>query len=272
MARRWSSEEERINKSELERLYIRDNRSLSEVAVILKVSESGVYYRIKRLAIPIIRDRKLAYNNIRRDIVIPLNHTVDLAELVGILLGDGSLTKTQVVVTVNNNEQDYIRYIERLIKGIFTIQPKVVSRKKEHASYIYFGSTRAVRYFICMGLAFNKVREQVGVPQWIMEDKRYMGFCLRGLIDTDGSIYKLKFGVQLSFTNRSRRLLQNVRKIFRRLGFRPSKISGKSLYLTNRHDLIKYYQEIGFSNTKHQKRFLKFMPAGVWEVVKPSRL
>lgn len=86
--------------------------------------------------------------------------------------------------------------------------------------------------------------------------------CLRGLLDTDGSIYKLKFGYQISFTNRSVRLLHHARMLMQNLGFTPSKPSGFSIYLTRQKDLLKYHHEIGFADEKRKRRLLQFI-AGV---------
>ncbi len=82
---------------------------------------------------------------------------------------------------------------------------------------------------------------------------------LRGLIDTDGSIYKLKFGIQISFCNNSQPLLSSARSMLIKLGFHPSQICNyKQFYLTRQQDLRKFFREIGFNNSKHYERFIDF--------------
>jgi DNA-binding transcriptional regulator WhiA len=111
-----------------------------------------------------------------------------------------------------------------------------------------------------MGLTYNKVSGQVDIPAWIIEDKGFMKGVLRGLWDTDGSVYKLRHGMQMSFSNRSKPLMESTRNILIELGFSPSKITGYSyrLYLTRRLDIDKFFSEIGFGNPKHHNRFLNF--------------
>ena len=143
------------------------------------------------------------------------------------------------------------------MKKLFNVKPKVITTKDGHY-VIYLGSARLVRWFLNMGLAFNKVKSQVDVPGWCFKNKRYLTNVVRGLIDTDGSVYKLRSGnVQMSFCNRSIPLLKSTRIALLSLGLFPSKISGFNIYLTRKRDLYKYYKEIGFNNKKNEKRFLE---------------
>lgn len=253
---RWTHQEEREKRAELTRLYVDANLTIGEIATRLGLSQVGVYDRLRRLEFPSLRSQKKGYNNIRHDISIPI-HSADLAELVGALLGDGNITPTQVVMTIGKKDK-YQEYIMVLMKSVFGVSPNVYRSKRGDVS-VYIGSTQLVRWLLRMGLVFNKVRSQVGVPQWVMTSKIYMRSALRGLWDTDGSVYKLKFGCQLGFRNRSLPLLRDVRVMLLRLGFHPSSISGYSVYLTRREELIRFAHEIGFGNGKHLERFKKFV-------------
>jgi len=94
MARRWTKKEETFKRKELFNLYVKQNKSIGEISDILKLNESSVYDRLIRLKIPISRASKPGYNNVRNDVIIPKKMSGDLAEFVGILLGDGHLTPT----------------------------------------------------------------------------------------------------------------------------------------------------------------------------------
>lgn len=252
MARRWTKQEETEKRKELSQLYEKENKTIGEIAKILKLKESSVYDRLIRLGIPPARYKKTGYNHKRTDISIP-KKSENLAEFIGVMLGDGSITPTQVTVTLGKKDK-YTEYVERLIRRIFRIQTKTIYTKKGDA-VIYFGSTEVVRWLLNMGLVFNKVKYQVDIPNWIFKKKRYMRKTLRGLIDTDGSVYKLKFGRQISFTNHSIPLLKSVRRICQELNFNPSKITSFKIYLTKQQDIDKYFKEIGFGNKKHIERF-----------------
>lgn len=256
MARRWTPDEERIKRKELIKFYVRDNKTIGEIADVLNIGATAVYDRLIRLGIHPLRSQKLRYNNRRNDIVIPDTHSPRLAEFIGILLGDGSLTPTQVTVTLGKKDK-YADYVCDLIHSLFGIAPKIIFDKNDNLT-VYFGSTVAVRWLLGMRLVFNKVKEQVNIPRWILSNKDFMRAALRGLFDTDGSVYRLRWGMQISFCNRSRPLIESVRTMLLKLRFHPSRISGYNLYLTRKEDTDRFFKEIGFKNRKHIYRFLEF--------------
>jgi len=260
MAKRWSNVEEKIRKKELVRLYIKENKTIDEIANVLNLGESSIYQRLIRLGIKPIPFKKKTYRNINYNVVVPRRRSKELAEFVGILLGDGHLTPTQVTVTLGKKDI-YVSHVSGLMESLFEVKPKVTTTRDGHY-VIYLGSARLVRWFLKMGLSFNKVKSGVDVPSWCFCSRKFMTNLIRGLIDTDGSVYKLRFGVQISFCNRSRPLLESARLILKKLGFNPSKISGYNIYLTKKGDLLKYFNSIGFGNKKHEKRFLEFFNNG----------
>lgn len=254
MARKWTREEELLKRGELEELYVKDNRSIGEIAEILHLSQSTVYDRLLRLEIKPERSRKEGFNNKRADVLIPKKYSKDLSEFLGLLLGDGHLSSTQVVVTLGNKEVSYVGHVAKLIEKLFSIEPKL-TRSARGYYVVYFGSTEVVRWLLSMGLAFNKVKSQVDVPSWIFSDEDYMGSFLRGFFDTDGSIYKLRFGIQLAFTNRSLPMLRSVRRCLSLLGYHPSDMSYFRVYLTRQGDIIRFFQAVSPANAKHKDRF-----------------
>jgi len=261
MARKWTKNEEIEKRRELTQLYVRENKSIGDIAKALGLSESTVYDRLVRLRIPVSRSRKLYYNNKRNDIVLPRQHSKDLAEFVGILLGDGHISPTQVMVTLGKKDE-YAEYVAEVMEKLFRVRPKILVLRTGD-KVVYIGSTTLVRWFLAMGLTANKVAAQVDVPNWIFADKEYVKRVVRGLFDTDGSVYKLKFGIQISFSNRSQPLLCSFRKMLVLLDYQPSRISGPRVYLTRIPDIKRFFEEIKPKNTKHIKRFKNFMHAPV---------
>lgn len=255
MPNRWTTLEEKSKRVELVRLYAKENKPIGEIARVLNLAETSVYDRLIRLGIPVLRSQKPKFNNRRTDIVIPKN-SANLAEFVGCLLGDGHLAPTQVMVTLGKKDR-YADYVVKMIEDLFGIVPKQIFSRDGDCT-VYFGSTEAVKWLKEMGLAQNKVKSQVDVPRWILKSRDFMRAVLRGLFDTDGSVYKLRWGMQISFCNHSFPLIRSVRKMLIILGFSPSKISGYNIYLTRKDDTDKFFQEIGFGNGKHTKRYLKF--------------
>lgn len=259
MARKWTAKEVSIKKAELRELYTVQNLTLSEVARKLRLSETGVYDRLLRLRIPISREKKEKFNNQNLSVRVPIRYSQALAEFVGILLGDGHLTPTQVTVTLGTKELAYAVYVANLLEGLVGVKPKIAITKRGD-KVVYIGSTRLVRWFLSMGLAHNKVFSQVCAPDWCYGNKSFCRAFLRGLIDTDGSIYLMRRrALQISFCNKSKPLLYSARLMLMELGFHPSRVGEKNIYLTRKEDIYKYVTEIGFKNPKHTKRLQQFI-------------
>lgn len=256
MARHWIAVEEEKYRKELNQLYTLENKSLREVATVLGIAEQTVYKRLKRLDIPSVRASKLGYNNQRLDVAVPNGHTPQLAELFGILLGDGHISRFQVVVTLGSGERRYARYVQDLMRIVFAGDPRISVRSTGHFD-VYLGSSAVTKWLSKEGLVAHKVCSQVTAPLWIFEKRVYMQAFLRGFFDTDGSVYRLRYGCQISLTNKSLPLLLSLQKMLKTLGYTPSAVSAYRVYLTKREDIERFFREIKPANAKHLRRFEK---------------
>lgn len=201
----------------------------------------------------------------RKEIEIPTYSNL-LAEFVGILLGDGGITNHQVTVSLNYTEDaEYILYINFLFKKLFSVVPVRMDNIKQNYTSIVASSTNLVEFLEKIGLhRGNKVKQQVDIPKWVFKNKEWMKFCLRGLIDTDGNIARKNYhastlAMQISFKNYSEPLLKSARRIFFKLGYNPSVTSHNQIYITRFKEVLRYINEIGFSNSKHIKRYKNYL-------------
>lgn len=256
MANRWTKEEESKYYSELFYLYTKKNKSLREISKILNLSESTVFRRMKRLKIKTTPHLKKNYLKKRNDIKIPNKYSENLAEFFGIMLGDGHISHFQIVVSLGNKEEKYAKHVSLLIKKIFKTKAKISLRNTGYRD-VYLGSVDLTSWLFKKGLVSNKVKSQVNVPSWIFSKDEFMKGFLRGFFDTDGSVYKLKYGIQISFCNRSLPILKSLQIMLKRLRYNPSSISLYNLYLTRRKDIERFFGEIEPSNHKHIDRYLK---------------
>lgn len=197
----------------------------------------------------------------------PTRFTDDLAEYVGILLGDGGITPGQVFVTLNSEADiDYAKFVSSLETKLFGSSPKLLFRKDCKAVVIYLNGIGLVSYLKTIGLKVgNKIRQQVDVPSWIKSSKSYKIACLRGLMDTDGGVFLHKYKVnnksyiykKICFTNRSLPLLYFVDKALEDLNFTPkiiTKVVNKKVWLYNKDEVERYLSFIG----THNSRLLKY--------------
>lgn len=191
-----------------------------------------------------------------------------LAELWGILLGDGHIEKIKkykigvyhIRVTGHLiDDKDYlINFVKPLINDLFDVRVRSYIYKPVKALHIIADSRRIVDFFEENGFkSGNKIKNQVTIPSWIKENNFFLAACLRGLFDTDGSFYKLtnQNSYQVYFRNYNRKLLNDVREGLIQLGINVSRIMrGTAIVITKKSEIAKFYKLIGFSNFKHLKK------------------
>lgn len=207
------------------------------------------------------------------DIKIP-GKNEKLAEVIGAILGDGNVNYYkkgkkigvyQIKIAGDSRlDKDYhMIYLNNLFFELFGLNGKEILSKIGNTRFINFSSKKLVEFFIKEGLkSGDKIENQVTIPEWIWGKNAYLKACLRGLIDTDGSIFKMSNKdpklMRIGFTNHNKTLLEDTRKTFIILGFHPSKIiNNRQFYLSRQEEISKYLKEIGFSNKKHQDRLLR---------------
>ncbi len=211
--------------------------------------------------------------NLRKVILVP-RKSQDLAEFMGIFLGDGGVNNAfQITISFNRkNGQDYCKKVKKLIKSLFGIKPVIYalsSPVSKNVIRLVVSSVRLVEFLeknkIKKG---SKVKNQVDVPDWIKKDINYSKSCLRGLVDTDGGIYYHQhsngrwksFNVGLCFTNKSKSLLNFVEKTLADMEFHPKRSWSKdNIFLYRESEVLRYRKEIGFSNAHQSKRLDEYL-------------
>lgn len=190
----------------------------------------------------------------------------DLAEFVGIILGDGGITKRQLTITLNAvDDKEYSKFVIKLIKKLFCVKPSIYHNTKDSVNDIVVSRSELVKFCISMGLLIgNKVKQQVDVPMWIKQNNTFLISCLRGLIDTDGCIFTHSYKVngkvysykKMAFSNRSKPLILTVYQYLKRIGLSPRFTKdGKDVRIESKNDVRKYFRLIGSHNPKHLKKY-----------------
>ena len=189
----------------------------------------------------------------------------NLAELFGILIGDGGLTKYQMTITLNGDtDKRYSIFVISLLKNLFEIDPKVYTVKNSKAINIVISRSNLVDFLVERGLKRgHKINQNVIIPDWILKSKDYKIPCLRGMVDTDGSVVHETHQIKgkeyvyprLNFTSASPLLVQQTIKILIELGFHPKlRRGGRSVQLENLSEICQYFSIVGSSNPKHRDR------------------
>lgn len=223
-----------------------EGRSKGGIRAIVNLKKNGIVPKVKFYKSP--------------------DYSQELAEYVGIMLGDGGITFGQCTITLNSEaDSRYILFVSKLGEKLFGEAPKIIKRKDSKAICLYYNGVSLVKFFVRIGLKTgNKVKQQVGVPDWVRNSREYSTACLRGLMDTDGGVFLHKYKVngkeygyrKISFTNRSVPLLKFVSQTLKELEFTPKtidKVENKRVWLYNETEVKRYLEVIG----THNKRLLK---------------
>lgn len=194
-----------------------------------------------------------------------------LAEFVGIMLGDGGISRYQITVSLNGiDDAAYADFVVKLLEKLFGISPGIYRQSYHKAIRIVVSRTDLVDFCCKIGLKIgNKVKQRIDIPKWVKRKAVFRKACLRGLIDTDGCLvihrYRVKGKIytykKINFSSASPPLIQSVVKILKDFGFHPRiSSSGRQVWLDSKDEVEKYMTVIGSSNPKHIFRFSGEVP------------
>lgn len=212
--------------------------------------------------------RLLGCNN--RKVFKTCSKTAELAEVCGILLGDGGITNAQVKVSLSSLvDQQYSSFVASLFLKVFGERPSCLLRSKKHTIVLTISGIDLVTQIERAGLKKgNKVRNQVDIPAWIKKDSNFSIHCVRGLMDTDGGCYFHKhksngllyrnFG--MCFTNKSLPIVRSVVEVLKSLGLKFSVANkGTQIYIYSFEEIKKYFRLVGSNNPKNIKKFKYYL-------------
>ena len=164
-----------------------------------------------------------------------------LAYIIGVALGDGNLScpngrATRLRVTCDVKYPDIIVEIkDALIKLFPTNRVSIVTNRKESCIDISVYSNKLNDYIPWKVGKGSKIEQQAHVPDWILKEVKFSNACLKGLLQTDGSIYTDRNYLMVNFTNLIKPLVDDVYKMIEVLQFRP-----KLYQSTQKNGNIKY--------------------------------
>lgn len=189
----------------------------------------------------------------------------EVAELIGIMIGDGGITNLQIRVTLNKrDDKEYLTHVCSLFRKLFGVTPSVFHRKS--TSEILISRKALVNYFVGRGLPLgNKIAQEIDIPGWIKADQNLATACLRGIFDTDGSVYLDKHpkgdysSINLAITSASGKLLFSIYEILASISIAPTISSKRSVRVRKGQQIILFFDKIGSRNPKHIKKYFNFL-------------
>ena len=202
---------------------------------------------------------------------LKLKKNGDLAELICIILGDGHLHKkgekkyknSLLSISLNRvDELKYVQYVKNLMEKLFKVSPDLVPRKNSKAIDIKLYGDGLIETLKRLGLMTgDKIRNQVCIPPWIKKDQDWIDCnkeewiykyrplvvrSLKGLIDTDGTIYvdKKNKSIGIGFRNASLPLITDFKEMCHSLGISCGKLTTSTSISKKTGRLLKGYQTL----------------------------
>jgi uncharacterized protein (UPF0297 family) len=229
-----------VKKSQLKHIYSELKErgfTLDKISQIIGCSfRNSLYkgYSLSRVSFNKLQD--LYGLEIPHEIKEPIVKTIDLeknenlAELIGVILGDGHLNQRGNTLSITLNfieERKYVKHVENIVGEVLNIEPSIVELSNNKANQIRVYGKGIIDAFVNLGLKTgNKVENQVGVPNWIKNNKNFCVSCLKGLFDTDGSIYLTsdKKRIAMNFKNNSRPLVESFKEMCEKLAIKTNEV------------------------------------------------
>jgi hypothetical protein len=240
---------------------------------------------------------KISKPDIRRNIRFPEELTPELAEFIGIMIGDGHLTrvigknrdgsnslKSDIVISGNKKELNYHKMIISLFENLFSLKLHYYQDSKPGAIVLKAYSKGIVNFLhkICE-IPLNRKCHLVSIPKLIKNsDNKTKHAFLRGLSDTDFTITfknKTKKGhtypvIKASF--KSKQLIKDLEILFKKLGFRYCTLYDErtydtrfgettkhNIYLNGKDNFLRWIELINSSNNKFQRKIEKWQRDGI---------
>jgi DNA-binding transcriptional regulator WhiA len=209
--------------------------------------------------------------------------TEGVAELIGVIIGDGHIyrknRKYQIGI-VGNSKTD-LGYFEKLKKLISAEWNKEVKIKPVHgtnAIRIVFDSKEICNFLINdMNIYHGRGKcQKVKIPKEIYENWDLAKHTVRGIFDTDGSIFvSKKPGIEkypcMEITTTSKNLVYQLKSLLNKNRFRvalriekrknpnPNALPSYRLALNGKENLKKWIEEISFTNPYKLNRALNYL-------------
>ena len=206
----------------------------------------------------------------------------DLAEVVGAFIGDGCMSgycdregRNRCVVMFTGhwkNDGDYYRNkISAVILREFDYDRKLYHRKDDNTIRYVLVAKRVVAFFKELGLPTGEKGDRTGIPEEILKNERLALACVRGIFNTDGSLYRRyskkynghpkayrRYAV-VQFKMKNHKVIRQLKGILERYEIKVNRITKvlncSIIRVTEQASVRKFVAVIGFTHPYHEKRY-----------------
>jgi len=194
--------------------------------------------------------------------------TEEESEILGIMFGDGCLSKTErsVQITISGNKFDdrtyLLKHVRPLFHSVFGLELTSRDRHGENTMDLYRYSKGVALTLHSWGMPIGLKKLENLTPKLAVKERAF----IRGVFDTDGSVYR-KYGpyAQIQFKTVSENLMSFIRDKLTRLGFHPTRIrpdeTKHRFLLCRQKEVDTFFRVVKPSNPKHLERLKRIRPS-----------
>ncbi len=206
----------------------------------------------------------------KKKLKFPKKLTPELAEEIGIHLGDGFFSNKKYEYRLKGNKDEkkyYDNFVKPLYKKLFNLD---VNIKEYETTYGFELYSKGLWNFKSEILSLKSgPKNNIKVPQIVkVNDVRILSSFVRGLFDTDGSVSFIsqygfsRYYPRITIGLKSKELIIGAAEILTMLGLSP-RVSrdGENIWvisLNGYERLAKYSKLVGWSNPKHSEKVKKW--------------
>lgn len=168
------------------------------------------------------------------------------AYVVGLALGDGNLSNpngrcTRLRITCDLKYPFLVDKIQAALQRLFPKSVVSIVSTPQRAVNVscYSNSLELLLGWSARG--GSKLNQGVRIPSWVYTNREYEIACLRGLIETDGSVYTDRGYQMVMFVSVIEGLARDCFRLFQDLGFLPRFYTLKNLHSTYGYDYKRLY-------------------------------
>lgn len=177
----------------------------------------------------------------------------DLAELIGVVLGDGHIRKyprtEELSIFSNSNNKGFVKRYSSLIEKIFNKKPVCTLHSSKNCIRIrIYQKNIQKRLFVPYS---PRAKLEIVIQGWILSNKQYIVRYLRGLYEAEGCfcVHKGTSTYKMLFSNRNVSMLKNVFFLVKKLGFHPHS-SKDQIQISRKNEVYKFKKLIKFRQYK----------------------
>ena len=220
-----------------------------------------IFLKFKKIAkIDVIENQEVYKKKYVLKKFVPPKKTPSLAEILGILNGDGHITRINYEICVVGNllEKDYFYYLKNLFENTFKLEFTI----NEYSTHFKLRTySKWLFHFLIEEYALpqgNKLGKLKIPPKLLNSDILLISY-IRGLFYTDGgfNLRRIK-DPMVHITSADPIFLEQIKNALIRLNFKVSKTE-KKVTIYQKEMIKRFFEDIKPANSKHLKKYQSYL-------------